>query len=288
MALILKRGWDSDRASYTPALGEPIYVKDSKLLYVGDSETSGGNLIYADLDNIPELIDSEFILERIQDVPSIDSDWVIRQYKKLLTDSEYVMYVAEAAKGQISKKQIKALNIPVKPTYQSRIEREYMRTEVFGVSVVDSYDITSNYFNKVKDSIRPEPYIIIDRNLFTTSSPYNFNLNWFTTEFGRKFSLDPGEKQIIKFLWVNASSNTQKRFINRVRSYTFDENDQRVFNDLLDPIFYLDGYRVAPNPAFLRGNVLFETTITIRRINNISSHNRAAYIVTSDFQQYDL
>jgi NifU-like protein involved in Fe-S cluster formation len=47
MALILRRGTDADRQNFTPAEGELIYTTDSKLLYVGDGVTQGGNLVIA-------------------------------------------------------------------------------------------------------------------------------------------------------------------------------------------------------------------------------------------------
>ena len=47
MALILRRGTDADRQNFTPANGEIIYTTDTKLLYVGDGSTAGGNLVIA-------------------------------------------------------------------------------------------------------------------------------------------------------------------------------------------------------------------------------------------------
>jgi hypothetical protein len=45
MGLLLRRGLEADRLSFTPAEGELIYVTDTKLVYVGDGETPGGNLL---------------------------------------------------------------------------------------------------------------------------------------------------------------------------------------------------------------------------------------------------
>lgn len=45
MALRLRQGLAADRTSVTPASGELIYTTDTKLVYVGDGSTAGGNLI---------------------------------------------------------------------------------------------------------------------------------------------------------------------------------------------------------------------------------------------------
>lgn len=42
MALQFRQGPESDRASITPAQGEPIWITDTKQLYVGDGSTAGG------------------------------------------------------------------------------------------------------------------------------------------------------------------------------------------------------------------------------------------------------
>jgi hypothetical protein len=45
MALLLRRGLEADRLNFTPAEGELIYVTDTKLVYIGDGVTPGGNLL---------------------------------------------------------------------------------------------------------------------------------------------------------------------------------------------------------------------------------------------------
>ena len=45
MSLLLRRGLEADRLSFTPEEGELIYVTDTKLIYVGDGVTAGGNLL---------------------------------------------------------------------------------------------------------------------------------------------------------------------------------------------------------------------------------------------------
>jgi len=45
MALQLRRGLSANRTSITPATGELIYTTDTKLVYVGDGTTAGGNVI---------------------------------------------------------------------------------------------------------------------------------------------------------------------------------------------------------------------------------------------------
>lgn len=45
MALLLRRGLEADRLNFTPEEGELIYVTDTKLLYIGDGVTAGGNLL---------------------------------------------------------------------------------------------------------------------------------------------------------------------------------------------------------------------------------------------------
>jgi hypothetical protein len=42
MPLQFRRGTETDRTSITPAVGEPIWTTDTKLLYVGDGTTAGG------------------------------------------------------------------------------------------------------------------------------------------------------------------------------------------------------------------------------------------------------
>jgi len=48
----IKRGLDQDRANYTPALGELIWVTDDETLWIGDGTTLGGHLIVGDLDSL--------------------------------------------------------------------------------------------------------------------------------------------------------------------------------------------------------------------------------------------
>ena len=45
MALRIRRGLEADRLSVTPDEGEYLYCTDTKLLYIGDGTTAGGNLI---------------------------------------------------------------------------------------------------------------------------------------------------------------------------------------------------------------------------------------------------
>lgn len=59
MALRLRRGTEAERTAnnFTPALGEPIYITDSKTLYIGDGSTVGGvkvgtNLKLEDIEDI--------------------------------------------------------------------------------------------------------------------------------------------------------------------------------------------------------------------------------------------
>lgn len=45
MSLKLRRGLSTDRTTVTPAEGELLYTTDTKLVYVGDGSTAGGNVI---------------------------------------------------------------------------------------------------------------------------------------------------------------------------------------------------------------------------------------------------
>jgi len=45
MSLQIKRGIEEDRTGETFADGEPIWVTDTKKLYVGDGATAGGNAV---------------------------------------------------------------------------------------------------------------------------------------------------------------------------------------------------------------------------------------------------
>lgn len=45
MSLKLRRGLSADRTSITPAEGELLYTTDTKLVYIGDGSTAGGNII---------------------------------------------------------------------------------------------------------------------------------------------------------------------------------------------------------------------------------------------------
>ncbi len=56
MALQIRRGTAAQRTSVTPAEGELLYTTDTKLVYVGDGATAGGNILSGGggLDNIVE------------------------------------------------------------------------------------------------------------------------------------------------------------------------------------------------------------------------------------------
>lgn len=43
MALKIRKGLEADRLDITPAEAEPIYVTDTKKVYIGDGTTAGGN-----------------------------------------------------------------------------------------------------------------------------------------------------------------------------------------------------------------------------------------------------
>lgn len=45
MALQIIKGPSTNRTLFTPAIGELIYTTDTKLVYVGDGTTPGGNLV---------------------------------------------------------------------------------------------------------------------------------------------------------------------------------------------------------------------------------------------------
>ena len=45
MAIKLRRGLNADRITITPESGEPLWTTDTKLLYIGDGSTVGGNLV---------------------------------------------------------------------------------------------------------------------------------------------------------------------------------------------------------------------------------------------------
>jgi len=45
MALRIRRGTDAERQTIVPAQGEPVYVTDTKKLFVGDGATQGGTLV---------------------------------------------------------------------------------------------------------------------------------------------------------------------------------------------------------------------------------------------------
>lgn len=45
MAIRLRRGLNADRTTITPESGEPLWTTDTKLLYIGDGSTAGGNLV---------------------------------------------------------------------------------------------------------------------------------------------------------------------------------------------------------------------------------------------------
>jgi hypothetical protein len=49
MALKLRRGTDSERTSIVFGEGEPVYVTDTRELYIGDGSTSGGNRVVSSL-----------------------------------------------------------------------------------------------------------------------------------------------------------------------------------------------------------------------------------------------
>ena len=59
-----KRGTESGRTGVTPAEGEPIYVTDTKTLYIGDGSTAGGVAIpdSATLDSLQQQVDDMMAL----------------------------------------------------------------------------------------------------------------------------------------------------------------------------------------------------------------------------------
>lgn len=96
MALQIKRGLEANRLSYTPALGEPIFITDTKKVYVGDGATAGGIIVSGsgfDSDTNQRLLNLR-----------IDSDWVIRYVGKFggagKVDSEWVLK-SNTEKGSI-------------------------------------------------------------------------------------------------------------------------------------------------------------------------------------------
>ena len=51
MTLQIRRGLEEDRLSITPQVGEPIFVTDTRRLYIGDGSTNGGVLVGDELTN---------------------------------------------------------------------------------------------------------------------------------------------------------------------------------------------------------------------------------------------
>jgi hypothetical protein len=51
MTLQIRRGLEEDRLSITPQAGEPIFVTDTRRLYIGDGSTNGGVLVGDELTN---------------------------------------------------------------------------------------------------------------------------------------------------------------------------------------------------------------------------------------------
>ena len=52
MALQIRRGTNIERLAMTPLVGELIYTTDTKQLFIGDGETTGGQLINVSNNNI--------------------------------------------------------------------------------------------------------------------------------------------------------------------------------------------------------------------------------------------
>lgn len=46
-ALVIKRGVEQNRGQLVPKAGEPVYITDTKELYIGDGVTAGGNPVGA-------------------------------------------------------------------------------------------------------------------------------------------------------------------------------------------------------------------------------------------------
>ena len=70
MALRLRRGTDSERLLITPAEGELIYATDTKLLFVGDGVTVGGNAVDTNTQVSLEAALGELSIDSIGDVNS--------------------------------------------------------------------------------------------------------------------------------------------------------------------------------------------------------------------------
>ena len=58
MSLKLRRGLESQRTTLTPAEGEIIYTTDTKVLYVGDGTTPGGNSVSAPVTSVNNFVGS--------------------------------------------------------------------------------------------------------------------------------------------------------------------------------------------------------------------------------------
>jgi sulfur carrier protein ThiS/ribosomal protein S8 len=109
MGLQFRRGIDSDRTGITPDIGEPIYITDTKQLYIGDGTTAGGVAVGGGtdsanvLDLIASTVDSAYIQARQDDIFRDSAfvtgivDTVYIQARDRVRDSSFITDIVDSA-----------------------------------------------------------------------------------------------------------------------------------------------------------------------------------------------
>ena len=85
----LKRGVEADRSSVTPASGEMLYTTDTKLVYIGDGTTAGGNPVGVGGGNAVQATASGALADG--DLVAVNSDGTVSEVSTItLTASNFI------------------------------------------------------------------------------------------------------------------------------------------------------------------------------------------------------
>lgn len=87
MALQIRRGTAAQRTSITPAAGELLYTTDTKLVYVGDGSTAGGNIISGGGGGITDIVNDT--------TPQLGGNLDVNNFAILSTSNGNVTVVAD-------------------------------------------------------------------------------------------------------------------------------------------------------------------------------------------------
>lgn len=110
--ILLKRGFEINRESFVPSLGEPLISIDKHRFYIGDGETPGGRIPIYFLDDLEDVIINLSYYKVIQDhwnydssaryFLGMDSSNIWRNFLIDQTDLPYHINVKRLADGSVT------------------------------------------------------------------------------------------------------------------------------------------------------------------------------------------